>query len=148
MPRKSLKTELTERLTDMVAAHNAEHPETPMTLETDVRLDRWIGDVENTEIVHQFPGRQNIRQREAFTPKETGETIAAGQLRALVERIERLDEDRKEISEDIKEVYAEAKANGFDTAILRRVIALRRKPKAERDGEQAILDLYTDALGM
>ncbi len=75
-------------------------------------------------------------------------SFAQGQLKAIVERIERLEEDRKAVAEDTKEVYAEAKANGFDTKIIRKVVALRRKAMAERQEEEAILDLYMNALGM
>ena len=75
-------------------------------------------------------------------------TFAQGQLRSLVERIERLEEEKKTIAGDIKEVYAEAKANGFDTKILRKVISLRKKEAAEREEEQSMLDLYLQALGM
>ncbi|MEM6971835.1 MAG: DUF2312 domain-containing protein [Pseudomonadota bacterium] len=74
--------------------------------------------------------------------------VAAGQLRAIIERIERLEEEKKEIAEQIKEVYAEAKANGFDTKILRKVVSLRKKDAQEREEEDAILELYLDALGM
>jgi uncharacterized protein (UPF0335 family) len=75
-------------------------------------------------------------------------SFAQGQLRALVERIERLEEEKKTISADIKEVYAEAKANGFDTKILRKVITLRKKDRNEREEEQSMIDLYLEALGM
>lgn len=75
-------------------------------------------------------------------------SVAAGQLKALVERIERLEEEKKEVAEQIKEVYAEGKANGFDAATLRKVVALRRKPTAERQEEEALLELYLSALGM
>lgn len=78
----------------------------------------------------------------------TDQSIAADILRAFIERIERLEEEKKTISDDIKEVYAEAKGNGFDVAILRKVIALRRKAVQEREQEEAILDLYLSALGM
>lgn len=71
-----------------------------------------------------------------------------GQLRSLIERIERLEEDKKAIAGDIKEVYAEAKANGFDTKIMRKVVALRKKEAAERKEEQSLLDVYMTALGM
>lgn len=74
--------------------------------------------------------------------------FAVGQLKSLVERVERLEEDKKAVADDIKEVYAEAKANGFDTKILRKVIAARRKDAKEREEEQAILELYYNALGM
>jgi uncharacterized protein (UPF0335 family) len=74
--------------------------------------------------------------------------FAQGQLKALVERIERLEEEKKSIAGDIKEVYAEAKANGFDTKVLRKVISLRKQDAAERQEEEAIRDLYLAALGM
>ena len=75
-------------------------------------------------------------------------TVAAGQLRAIVERIERLEEEKREVAEQIKEVYAEAKANGFDARTLRKVVSLRKKPAEERQEEEALLDLYLSALGM
>ena len=74
--------------------------------------------------------------------------IAADQLRSLVERIERLDEERKAIAGDIRDVFAEGKAVGFDIRALRQVIRLRRLEKAERDEQEALLDLYKHALGM
>ena len=79
---------------------------------------------------------------------ETSQTVAAGQLRAFIERIERLEEEKKTISEDIKEVYAEAKGTGFDTKAVRVIIRLRKKDQTERQEEEAILDLYKAALGM
>lgn len=75
-------------------------------------------------------------------------TVAAGQLKAIVERIERLEEEKKEVADQIKEVYAEAKGNGFDAKTLRKVVALRKKPAEERSEEEAMLDLYLHALGM
>jgi uncharacterized protein (UPF0335 family) len=75
-------------------------------------------------------------------------SFAQGQLKSLVERIERLEEEKKTIAGDIKEVYAEAKANGFDTKILRKLISIRKKDRHEREEEDAILDLYMSALGM
>jgi uncharacterized protein (UPF0335 family) len=75
-------------------------------------------------------------------------SFASGQLKSIVERIERLEEEKKTIAGDIKEVYAEAKANGFDTKILRKVISLRKKEASERAEEQSMLDVYMAALGM
>ena len=75
-------------------------------------------------------------------------TFAHGQLKSIVERIERLEEEKKTIAGDIKEVYAEAKANGFDTKILRKVIQIRKQDKDERMEQEAILDTYLQALGM
>lgn len=74
--------------------------------------------------------------------------VAAGQLRAIIERIENLEEERKEIAEQIKEIYAEAKGNGFDTKTLRKVVQLRKRSAEERQEEEALLDLYLSALGM
>jgi uncharacterized protein (UPF0335 family) len=75
-------------------------------------------------------------------------TIHSSQLRSIIERIERLEEEKKEVAEQIKEVYAEAKGNGFDTKILRKVISLRKKSAEDRSEEEAMLDLYLQALGM
>jgi len=74
--------------------------------------------------------------------------VAQDQLRSFVERIERLEEEKKTISDDIKDVYAEAKGNGFDTKVLRKVISLRKQDAQERQEQEAILDLYLQALGM
>lgn len=94
-----------------------------------------------------FKGRLDKRQGEAFAPGETGEAMAGDQLRSLVERIERLDEERRTISDDIKEVFVEAKAHGYDVKVLRKVIALRKRDLRERREEEAILDLYLQAVG-
>ena len=74
--------------------------------------------------------------------------FAAGQLRSLVERIERLEEEKKTLTSDIGEVYAEAKGQGFDTKIMRQVVRIRRLDKADRQEQEAVLDLYLSALGM
>ncbi|MEM6461723.1 MAG: DUF2312 domain-containing protein [Pseudomonadota bacterium] len=74
--------------------------------------------------------------------------LARNQLRAFVERIERLEEEKKTIAEDIKEVYGEAKAMGYDTKILRRVISIRKQDQNERMEQEAVLDTYLHALGM
>lgn len=78
----------------------------------------------------------------------TKTSFAHGQLKSTIERIERLEEDKAAISGDIKEVYAEAKANGFDTRIIRLLVRLRKKPAAEREEEQSMLDVYMAAMGM
>ena len=74
--------------------------------------------------------------------------VAKDQLLSIIERIERLEEEKKGIADDIKEVYAEAKGNGFDTKVLRKVVSIRRQDQAEREEQDAILDLYLTALGM
>lgn len=75
-------------------------------------------------------------------------SFAKSQLKALVERIERLEEEKKALADDIREVYGEAKANGFDTKALRAVIRLRAQDAAERQEFEAIVALYRDALGL
>lgn len=79
---------------------------------------------------------------------ENSQTVAAGQLRALIERIERLEEEKQTLADDIKEVYAEAKGNGFDTKAIRTIVRLRKQDQAEREEAETILDLYMAALGM
>ena len=79
---------------------------------------------------------------------ETSQTVAAGQLRALIERIEHPEEEKKTIADDIKDVYAEAKGTGFDTKAIRTIVRLRKKDASERQEEETILDLYKAALGM
>ena len=74
-------------------------------------------------------------------------SFAEGQLKSLVERIERLEEEKRALSGDLKEVYAEAKGHGFDTKILRKVVALRRKDADEREEEDTLVTLYMSALG-
>ncbi len=74
-------------------------------------------------------------------------SFAEGQLKSLVERIERLEEEKRALSGDLKEVYAEAKGHGFDTKILRKVVALRRKDAVEREEEDTMVTLYMSALG-
>ena len=72
---------------------------------------------------------------------------AQGQLRTIIERIERLEEDKAAISNDLKEVFAEAKGNGFDVKILRKVVRIRKQDRAKRQEEEALLDLYLSAIG-
>ena len=74
--------------------------------------------------------------------------IARDQLRTIVERIERLEEERAATGADIREVYAEAKGNGFDIKILRSVVRLRKQETHEREEQQQLIDLYMHALGM
>ncbi|ESY21436.1 DUF2312 domain-containing protein [Mesorhizobium sp. LNJC391B00] len=88
----------------------------------------------------------NKRSKEDVT--ETSQTVAAGQLRAIVERIERLNEEAKAIGDDKKEIFAEAKGTGFDTKAIKSLIRLRRMDPAARQEEESILDLYKAALGM
>ncbi|SEU01567.1 DUF2312 domain-containing protein [Paracoccus homiensis] len=74
--------------------------------------------------------------------------VAADELRQFVEQIEQLEAEKKDISEQIKEVYAESKARGYDTKALRSIISLRKRDKDDIAEQEAILDLYKQALGM
>jgi uncharacterized protein (UPF0335 family) len=74
--------------------------------------------------------------------------IAGDALRQYVERIERLEEEKRTLAEDIKEVFAEAKGNGFDVKIMRKIITIRKREASEVEKEETLLDLYKAALGM
>lgn len=76
------------------------------------------------------------------------DSVAQDQIKAFIERIERLEEEKTSISEDIKNVFAEAKGNGFDTKILRQIIKIRKQDNNERLEQEALLELYMTALGM
>ena len=75
-------------------------------------------------------------------------SIDSGHLKSFIERIERLEEEKRALSEDIKDVFAEAKGTGYDVKIMRKIIGLRRQDAHKRKEEEEILDLYLSALGM
>jgi len=74
--------------------------------------------------------------------------VNAGHLRAFIERIERLEEEKKALASDIKDVYGEGKANGFDVKIMRKIVSIRKQDRDSRIEEETVLDLYLAALGM
>ena len=80
-------------------------------------------------------------------PASDSRGVAAERLRSFVARIERLEEQKAELAHDTKEVYAEAKGEGFDTKVLRKIIALRKRDPQQRREEEELLDLYLSALG-
>jgi len=75
-------------------------------------------------------------------------SVAGDQLRSFIERIERLEQEKRDLTEDIKSIYQEAKGQGFDSKTIRKIVALRKKDAAERQEEEAILELYMHAIGM
>lgn len=79
---------------------------------------------------------------------EAGPAVARDQLRSYIERIERMEEEKKAIADDIKDVYAEAKGNGFDVKAMRAIVRMRKQDAAERAEHEAILECYMAALGM
>ena len=84
----------------------------------------------------------------AADKEQAAHRFAKDQLKAFVERVERLEEEKKTLSDDIRDVYAEAKANGFDVKALRSVVRLRKQDVEERKEQEAILETYLQALGM
>lgn len=84
----------------------------------------------------------------ARKPTVDTESVAQDQLRAFIERVERLEEEKAALADDIKEVYAEAKGNGLDTKVLRQIVRIRKQDHAERMETEALLELYMAALGM
>ena len=78
----------------------------------------------------------------------SSDSVAQDQIKAFIERIERLEEEKASIAGDIKEVYAEAKGNGFDTKVLRKIVSIRKQDHNERMEQEALLELYLTALGM
>jgi uncharacterized protein (UPF0335 family) len=84
----------------------------------------------------------------AAEKEKTATRFAKDQLKAFVERVERLEEEKKALSDDIRDVYAEAKGNGYDVKALRTVVRMRKQDANERQEEQAILETYLHALGM
>jgi uncharacterized protein (UPF0335 family) len=94
------------------------------------------------------PGSEPIPNDAAFDgAPDVLTAMAQGRLRSIIERLERLEEDKKAVMADMKEVFSEAKGEGYDVKTLRKVIRLRKQDKAKRQEEEAILELYLSALG-
>jgi uncharacterized protein (UPF0335 family) len=83
-----------------------------------------------------------------ISPGTTSQNFAKDRLKSLVERIEKLEEEKAELSTDVREVYAEAKSAGFDVKVLRQIITLRKIDSADREEREELLELYKAALGM
>jgi uncharacterized protein (UPF0335 family) len=97
----------------------------------------------------KLAGRAPMKQTDADrTVSDQAYGVAAGELRQFIERVETLEHEKAELSEQVKEVMAEAKGRGYDTKILRKVIALRKRDADDIAEEEAVLDMYKAALGM
>ena len=112
-----------------------------------------------TKITHDAAGVPTFYAHVGLRPAKAGKgrnrgpgdeisAASAGQLKAIIERVEHLEEDKRAIAGDIKEVYAEAKGNGFDVKTLRKIVRLRAEEPAKRRESEAILETYLRALGM
>lgn len=110
----------------------------------EIPVGEFVTAAENVSGRMRGPAKSKVEKAE----DRTANTIAVGQLRSFIERIERLEEEKSTIGDDIKEVYAELKGSGFDSKTVRTIIRLRKKEDHERHEEQAMLELYMDALGM
>ena len=91
---------------------------------------------------------QASRQRQEADPEAEVGGIAADRLRSIIERVERLEEERKALADDIKDIFAEAKSAGFEVKVIRQIIRLRKQEPAEVEEQETLLDLYRRALGM
>jgi uncharacterized protein (UPF0335 family) len=97
----------------------------------------------NHQFIQEYPMATSAAVKE-----DPATTFAKDQLKAIIERIERLEEEKKTISDDIRDVYAEAKGNGFDVKALRTIVRLRKQDANERAEAETILETYMQALGM
>jgi uncharacterized protein (UPF0335 family) len=97
----------------------------------------------NHQFIQEYPMATSAAVQDAPATK-----FAKDQLKAIIERIERLEEEKKTISDDIRDVYAESKGNGFDTKALRTIVKLRKQDANERAEQETILETYMQALGM
>jgi uncharacterized protein (UPF0335 family) len=88
------------------------------------------------------------RARQAANPDPAVGGIAADRLRSIIERVERLEEERKALASDIKDIFSEAKSGGFDVPVLKQILRLRKKEPAEVEEQETLLDIYRRALGM
>lgn len=91
---------------------------------------------------------QQVHEQEIPKPSGWVAGIHGEQLKSIIERIERLEEEKKALAEDIKDVYHEAKGNGFDVVILRKIVAMRKRDQEELDEEETMMEVYLRALGM
>ena len=104
---------------------------------------------ERTEELRQQKGKPPMKHDPDFSNAQEGTyRVAADELRSFIERVERLDVEKKDIADSQKEVFAEAKSRGYDTKVMRKLITMRKKDPQEIAEEEAVLDLYREALGM
>jgi uncharacterized protein (UPF0335 family) len=108
------------------------------------RANRAALDLSTNSSIQEYP----MATSAAAVQEAPATKFAKDQLKAIIERIERLEEEKKTISDDIRDVYAEAKGNGFDVKALRTIVRLRKQDANERAEQETILETYMQALGM
>lgn len=114
----------------------------------EVKTDQMI-DMEEKRAAHERESKPEL----PGVGHNSGETADVGgvsgtRLKSFIERVERLEEEKRAIAEDVKDVYGEAKASGFDAAIMRKIVSLRKKPLEKRREEEELVELYKSAIGM
>jgi uncharacterized protein (UPF0335 family) len=92
--------------------------------------------------------KSNLKQKEVSNMNKVSGEVSGTRLKSFIERVERLEEEKKAISEDIRDVYGEAKGTGFDPKVMRKIVSLRKTNLEKRREEQELLDLYMSAIGM
>ncbi|MGE4313338.1 MAG: DUF2312 domain-containing protein [Pseudobdellovibrionaceae bacterium] len=97
--------------------------------------------------VANFPAGDDEEGKASNAPRDVG-GVAGARLKAFIERIERLEEEKKAIADDIKDIYGEAKAVGYDAKILRKIVSLRKMDNEKRREEEELLELYKSAIGL
>jgi uncharacterized protein (UPF0335 family) len=107
-----------------------------------------IINIEGRGLLQEAPAMGDFMVEELGEAGRTGGHVAADELKLLIERAERLEEEKKGISDDIKDVMGEAKSRGYDPKAIRKILSIRKKKKEEYQEEEAILEVYMQALGM
>lgn len=114
----------------------------------DVGILRQAAKTMRKNATSETPTMPDKRQAQMFEGVETGTGVAALEIKAFIERIERLEEEKAGVAEDIKDVFAELKGRGFDAKAIRQILKIRKQDHSERQEQEAILELYMQALGM
>lgn len=112
------------------------------------RLGEAQSDVEQFTGVPAQPSPQDTAKRVDKQRKEIAQNISADRLRSIIERVERLEEERKALAGDIKDIWSEAKSAGFDVPVCKQIIKIRKQEPAEVEEQETLLDVYRRALGM
>lgn len=145
-------TEAMRRATDRLPSQEAQRRSTCRLRESMEDTAEFVRGMAKDGLISDEAAADHARLAQAvadkLAPEQPATRFAKDQLKAIIERIERLEEEKKTISDDIKDVYAEAKGNGFDTKALRTIVRMRKQDPNERAEQETILETYMQALGM